>query len=878
VKYKTRVVPSIEASLGRLAKKIPALNIRKIKLKKGVSIDEAIRAFQSDPMVEYAEPNYIVHINAVTPDDPLFDRQWYMPKVDAPDAWQVNTTAPQAIVAVIDTGVDYRHPDLSANIWANPDEVPANGIDDDGNGFIDDVRGWDFVNNDNDPMDDNGHGTTVSGIIGAVGNNGIGMAGSVFSLQMMPLKVLDFTGSGPVDGIIEAIQYANMKGTEVANCSFGFSGGFSQALKDAITNAPEVLFSCAAGNSGRDNDTMPEFPASLDNPNIISVASSGKTDDLSIFSNFGLVSVDVAAPGEFMESTVPIRETVFEDNFDALDWTVSGPWALSSSFFTSPPTSLAQSHIESASPNTATSPMIDLTGRDACILIYELKLSIPTNGGSGLFPEASGNGGATWTGLDNFILNSNTEELGPQLSGNIDTFNNGIMAASLDRMSGKNMLLRFRLTATSGFVYIDDVRVNCASTAYNGSAEYSGGHAGTSFSAPMVSGTSALLKGKFTGLSALDMKRLIMAGVDVLPSMTGLTATGGRLNMFKSFLPPPPSDFHEKRTDTEDHLTWMDDPNEDSYVLERRTAESAFEIIATPPQNTTSYTDTGLQKGTTYFYRLKAVNSVGESAYVEPSPAPPEDGDGGGGGCFIATAAFESPLSKEVATLRHFRDQVLLKSRPGRAFVKFYYRFSPPLARYIARHKSLRAATRLSLYPVVYSIKHPRKALFLAVLLFSSLGFTLLKIVKYRAMNNPGRKGFTLLEILIVVAILSMLALIVAPKIIGRTDDAKVAEAQVQIRNFETGLKLFKLDNGFYPSTEQGLAALTEKPASGKIPSNYREGGYLEQKKIPADPWGNPYVYISPGLNGDYDLSSLGADGKEGGEGYDKDIKSWELK
>lgn len=139
------------------------------------------------------------------------------------------------------------------------------------------------------------------------------------------------------------------------------------------------------------------------------------------------------------------------------------------------------------------------------------------------------------------------------------------------------------------------------------------------------------------------------------------------------------------------------------------------------------------------------------------------------------------------------------------------------------------------------------------------------------------QKGFTLLEIIVVVFILSILAAIVAPRIIGRTDDARIAEAKVQIKNFETALKLFKLDNAFYPSTEQGLAALVEKPTIGQLPERYREGGYLEQKKIPADPWGNPYVYVSPGLYGDFDLMSYGADGKEGGEGKNADIKNWDM-
>ena len=139
------------------------------------------------------------------------------------------------------------------------------------------------------------------------------------------------------------------------------------------------------------------------------------------------------------------------------------------------------------------------------------------------------------------------------------------------------------------------------------------------------------------------------------------------------------------------------------------------------------------------------------------------------------------------------------------------------------------------------------------------------------------RAGFTLLEIIVVVFILSLLVSIVAPKIMGRTDDAKIADAKVQIKNFETALKLFKIDNGFYPTTEQGLDSLIEKPTTGQIPAKYKEGGYLEQKKIPLDPWGNQYMYVSPGVHGDFDIQSFGNDGKEGGEGKDADIKSWDM-
>lgn len=139
-------------------------------------------------------------------------------------------------------------------------------------------------------------------------------------------------------------------------------------------------------------------------------------------------------------------------------------------------------------------------------------------------------------------------------------------------------------------------------------------------------------------------------------------------------------------------------------------------------------------------------------------------------------------------------------------------------------------------------------------------------------------RGFTLIEIMVVIVILAALAALVGPKIMGRTDDAKIADAKVQIRNIETALKLYKLDNGNYPSTEQGLAALVSKPTIGIIPRNYKPEGYLESKQVPKDPWGGDYIYLAPGEHGDYDLYSLGGDATKGGEGKNADIESWNLR
>jgi general secretion pathway protein G len=145
-------------------------------------------------------------------------------------------------------------------------------------------------------------------------------------------------------------------------------------------------------------------------------------------------------------------------------------------------------------------------------------------------------------------------------------------------------------------------------------------------------------------------------------------------------------------------------------------------------------------------------------------------------------------------------------------------------------------------------------------------------------MKTTRNRGFTLIELMVVIVILGVLAAVIAPRIIGRTDEAKVTEAMVQIRNLETALKLYKLDNGDYPSAEQGLEALVTKPSAGVIPRRWRDKGYLEGRSVPKDPWGNAFFYASPGLNGDYDLVSFGADGTRGGDGFDHDIESWDLR
>ena len=284
-----------------------------VRLAPGQAVAAALAAARANPFVMYAEPDYLLHA-ATVPNDPKYadGTLWGMNKIAMPAAWDVSTGG-STVVAVIDTGVDYTHPDLAANIWTNPGEVAGDGIDNDHNGFVDDIRGWDFANNDNNPMDDHSHGTHVSGTIAGVGNNGVGVVGVNWAAQIMPVKFLDASGSGTTEAAIQALNYAVMMGARVSNHSYG-DNAFSQAHLDAITAAGLAghLVVAGAGNGdflGRaiNNDTTPFFPASYQPTpdNVISVAATDSTDKFASFSNYGAQSVDLAAPGVNIYSTVP---------------------------------------------------------------------------------------------------------------------------------------------------------------------------------------------------------------------------------------------------------------------------------------------------------------------------------------------------------------------------------------------------------------------------------------------------------------------------------------------------------------------------------------------------------------------------------------------
>ena len=310
---------SVLSSMGmQTVKHYKLVDVYLVRTSPGNRVKDAIEKLKKNPYVRYAEPNYLWRAYATFPNDPDFALQWGLHNtgqtggtvdadIDAPEAWDVETGESNVVIAVIDTGVDYTHEDLVANIWTNEGEIAGDTIDNDGNGYVDDVHGINAINGSGDPMDDFAdvyHGTHCAGIIAAKGNNNTGVSGVCWSAKIMGLKFLDEWGSGWTSDAIECIEYmVNMKNThgvnvKVSSNSWG-GGGYSYALEDAINLAGDndIVFVAAAGNWGTNNDLIPNYPSGYGCLNIISVAASDYNDTLAYFSQYGYNSVDVTAPG-----------------------------------------------------------------------------------------------------------------------------------------------------------------------------------------------------------------------------------------------------------------------------------------------------------------------------------------------------------------------------------------------------------------------------------------------------------------------------------------------------------------------------------------------------------------------------------------------------
>lgn len=289
-------------------------NLFRLKIKGGESLESAVAALSKREGVLFAQPNYIYHA-ALVPNDPFYTIQWGLPKIGMEEAWNLATGSADVVVAVIDTGIDLNHPDLAGNLWTNPGEIPGNAIDDDGNGYVDDVHGWNSNASSSDIQDTVGHGTHVSGIIGAVGNNGVGVSGINWEASIVAVKASSgdsFTTLDLAEGIdyVTALKEENSVNVVAINASLGGPVNEDLLLNQAIGGAGNagILFVAAAGNNGTDNDVTPFYPASLFMPHVLSVAGTDENDALANFgggqaSNYGRRTVHLVAPGKNIQST-----------------------------------------------------------------------------------------------------------------------------------------------------------------------------------------------------------------------------------------------------------------------------------------------------------------------------------------------------------------------------------------------------------------------------------------------------------------------------------------------------------------------------------------------------------------------------------------------
>lgn len=536
-------------------------NLYKVNLAKG-SVEDAVRAYEAMPYVEYAQPNYAKHAAGV-PNDPSFEDLWGMNNtgqtggtedadIDAVEAWDMTSGSDDVLIAVIDTGIDYNHPDLEQNMWINVPEAEGDpGVDDDDNGYTDDIHGWDSVNEDGDPMDDHGHGTHCSGTIGAQGDDGYGLAGVNWDVSIMGIKFLDAGGNGWTDDELECFEYADTMGVTLLSNSWGGYYPEDPAEVDAMEAMSDTLFFFAAGNNANDNDgAFQHYPSSYDLDNILAVGASDHNDDPAGFSNYGATSVDVFAPGAGIKSTVPGQPSLeadtllYEDDFtDLSDWIVYNwgtiDWLISAARFSSGPSSLAALNYgdyEDAYLDPAAGQSVDISGYDAALLRYDYWLD-------------------TEPGMDRVIVwtddMSNVWPVTDVIDGDSGGWVEGHEVPVPSELWGTTDLLvsyGFRSdesnNSADGYegAYIDDVEVWGANF---GDIDWDAAYDtwdGTSMATPAVAGLGALIRSWSPNLDAVELKTLIMDTVDVKASLSGMCVTGGRINALAAIEAAPHDD------------------------------------------------------------------------------------------------------------------------------------------------------------------------------------------------------------------------------------------------------------------------------------------------------------------------------------------------
>ena len=525
---------------------------------------DLMEKLQKNPNVKFVSPNYRREMTA-EPNDPKFTKIWALNNtgqevngtsgtddadIDAVEAWDTESNASDMIVAVFDTGIFYQHEDLVDNMWINSSEVAGDGMDNDGNGYIDDIYGYDFAaeldgSNDSDPSDINGHGTHVAGIIGAKGNNALGISGVNWDVKIMAIKVFRPNLGAFDSDILEAIDYVlTMKasGANIVsiNASYGSaSGSQSDPMNNAIRSLGDagIVFVAAAGNGDRfgngvNNDDAGHYPASYNANNIISVAATNQDDNITSFSNYGQMSVDLGAPGNNILSTFPGEIEIISGVFDDVEsgdgnWTHTGDgdtWAITEEESKSPTHAWSDSPEGNYTTNTNSSlayatdiNLTAYTGQDigagAC-LKYDIE-----DGWDFLYIEASGDSGITWKTLKTITGTQNDWVCGAVVIPEV--------------LKTENFKMRYRLktdrTVNADGVYIDDMVIGTISMP----SEYTYKN-GTSMAAPYVSGSIALIVKQFSNDNVHYLVNRVLSGVDELGILSEKVSSKGRLNIVNS--------------------------------------------------------------------------------------------------------------------------------------------------------------------------------------------------------------------------------------------------------------------------------------------------------------------------------------------------------
>jgi subtilisin family serine protease len=529
----TEAIDALHRSLGStVLRNIPKLHLQRVKLKEDLSEEEAQRLYKADEIVEDAERHTVRYPQLVT-NDPSFSKQWALTKIKAPEAWDLTQGSQDVVVAVIDSGIDYTHPDLADNIWINEAELNGQpGVDDDNNGYVDDIRGWDFAGShdiidtdgDNDPITTYDHGTHLAGIVAARGNNSLGIAGINWRLRIMPLKVMadDNEGNFNLDAIALAIKYAIDNGAKIIICSFGSSNINAKELA-GFTKMQEagIIAACAAGNGGGNNDVTHNYPSDYDLDNIISVAASDSNDHLASSSNYGATSVDLMAPGVNIYSTIPSATT------EALV-RVEGPVPVDY-------TALGMAYAGTTGAGGITGTLYN------CGQGYPGQFPAGVNGNIALIQRSIKTDSFTFkskvqnaqaTGAAGVVVYNHLTAIEDDgfdtAGGTLGEAGTWVPVVSLTRDNGQALLQSDGQTVT--LINKPTIKID----PYNYKS-------GTSMAAPHVAGVAGLILSHCPSLGFEAVKAAILNSVDKIPAVSDQLVTGGSLNAFaalKAALPP----------------------------------------------------------------------------------------------------------------------------------------------------------------------------------------------------------------------------------------------------------------------------------------------------------------------------------------------------